>query len=155
MQGTIHSYLLDKISNENGLKIEKIKDVQEAQVLIVEIVKKYCELVLSESYINKKPLINLVIQYVKEHLIEDLTVKEIAYELNVNANYLSNVFHREMKIKIIDFINEERIKQSISLLKNTNMQIQEIAQMVGFNDASYFTKTFKKVCNKSPKEYRN
>ncbi len=154
LQGQIHSYLLDKVSNEIGLEIEGLKLVQESQSLIVSIVQKYCDLVLNSSYLNKKPLVNMVIQYVKEHLIEELTVKEIAQELNVNANYLSTLFHKEMNLKIIEFINKERIDQAITLLKNTNLQVQEIARLVGYNESSYFTKTFKKVCNKSPKDYR-
>ncbi|MBR5192205.1 MAG: helix-turn-helix transcriptional regulator [Clostridia bacterium] len=154
LQGQIHSYLLDKISNENGLEIEKITSIKEANTMILKIIKKYCDLVLENKFVSKKPLINLVIQFIKEHLVEELTVKEIAKELNVNANYLSTLFHKEMNLKIIEFINKERIDQAITLLKNTNLQVQEIARLVGYNESSYFTKTFKKVCNKSPKDYR-
>jgi transcriptional regulator GlxA family with amidase domain len=53
-----------------------------------------------------------------------------------------------------DFLKEARIKKATELLKNTNMNISEIAYMCGFNDPKYFSKVFKSSIGKTPSEYR-
>jgi len=52
-----------------------------------------------------------------------------------------------------DFINVFRLKKSLELLKQGQLQISEIAYQVGFNDPKYFSRIFKKFFKKSPSEY--
>ena len=73
----------------------------------------------------------------------------------VNANYLSDQFHKEMGMTFIDFVNRERTMQAASLLKHTNLQIQQIAAAVGYNNTSYFAKQFVRFCHMTPRSFRN
>jgi YesN/AraC family two-component response regulator len=93
-------------------------------------------------------------EYIKEHLSENLTVKDTAKALTVNANYLSSQFHQHMGIPFIDFVNRERVQQAASLLSSTHLQIQQISQFVGYNNTSYFAKQFTKFMGVSPRQYR-
>ncbi len=151
---TIHPYELDKMSNEIGLKIEKLDSIEKAQAFMIQIIKQYCQLVTENDFPNLKPLIHLAVTYIKEHLSENITVKDTAEALRVNADYLSTVFKKEMGISFLKFVNKERIRQSVGLLKYSNIQIQEIAYIVGYNNTSYFAKQFKKEYNISPRELR-
>ncbi len=54
-----------------------------------------------------------------------------------------------------EFIRSVRLRESKSLLENSNLNISEIAYQVGFNDPAYFTRAFKKQYGKSPKEYQS
>lgn len=150
----IHPYLLDKLSNQIGLEIEQLKDLSKLSFFFTEVVRRYCRLVQEHAYPNLKPLVNLAVTYIKEHLSDNLTVKDTAKALTVNANYLSTQFHREMGMTFIDFVNQERANQASGLLKNTNLQIQEIAALVGYNNTSYFAKQFRRFFGQSPQNYR-
>lgn len=151
----IHPYRLDYISNDIGIKIEKLDSIKKAEALTTEIIKSYCRLVQENTYPNLKPLVHLAVTYIKDHLSENITVKETASALNVNANYLSTVFQKEMGISFIDFVNKERTTQAAKLLKHSNLQIQQIAFTAGYNNTSYFAKQFQKYFGKSPREYRD
>lgn len=151
----IHPYRLDHVSDRIARRIERVKDQNEVQKLFWEILREYCQLAREKDYSNLKPLINLAVTYIKTHLTDNLTVKGTAAALGVNPDYLSAQFHREMGLTFMDFVNRERIRQAAALLERTNLQIQQIAAMVGFNNTSYFAKQFARYQGLSPRAYRS
>lgn len=150
----IHPYRVDQLSNEIGLQIEQLTEVSKLQDFFAYMIRQYCRLVQKHAYANLNPLTNLAVEYIKEHLSENLTVKDTAKALTVNANYLSTQFHQHMGISFIDFVNRERIHQAAALLGNTHLQIQQISQIVGYNNTSYFSKQFSRFMGTSPRDYR-
>lgn len=151
----IHPYLLDAFSSDIAQRIEQLKSVEEGNSFAVNVIRSYCKFVQEQSFPNLKPLIHLAVTYIKEHLNDNLTVKDTAKALTMNANYLSTQFHKEMGISFIDFVNQERIKQASSLLQHTNLPIKDIASFVGYNNTSYFSKQFAKVYHQAPTAYRS
>lgn len=150
----IHPYRLDQLSSEIALRIEKFKTVLEAERFFETILQKYCDLANEDKYAHIERLSRLAISYIKEHLSENLTVKEVANVLALNADYLSNRFHKEVGIPFIQFVNRERSIQAARLLRETDMQIQHISETVGFNHTSYFAKQFATFFGVTPSQYR-
>lgn len=150
----IHPYRVDRLSNEIGLEIEQLKSTAQVSQFFPQIIRRYCRLVQEHAYPNLKPLVNLAVTYIKEHLADNLTVKDTAKALTVNANYLSSLFHKEMGMPFIDFVNKERTDQAAALLAHTNLQVQLIASSVGYNNTSYFAKQFVRFQGVSPTHYR-
>ncbi len=150
----VHPYAVDKLSSEIGLQIEQLTEVSKFKDFFVYVIQQYCRLVQQHAFPQLNPLTSLTVEYIKAHLSENLTVKDTAKALTVNANYLSTQFHQNMGMTFIDFVNTERIRQAASLLQNTNLQIQQISQMIGYNNTSYFSKQFARHMNCSPRQYR-
>lgn len=151
----IHPYRVDQLSNEIGMQIEQITEVSKLKDFFAYMIRQYCRMVQKHAYTNLNPLTNLAVEYIKEHLSENLTVKETAQALTVNANYLSAQFHEHMGISFIDFVNQERVHQAAALLGHTHLQIQQISQIVGYNNTSYFSKQFARFMGTSPRQYRH
>jgi AraC family transcriptional regulator, transcriptional activator of pobA len=83
--------------------------------------------------------------------------KEVAYYatlLNITPKYLSEVLQVELGKPAKVFIDEFVMMEAKSLLKQTTMSVQEICHCLGFEDASHFTKAFKKLAKNTPTEYR-
>lgn len=83
--------------------------------------------------------------------------KEVAHyarSLNITPKYLSEVLQLELGKSAKTFIDEFVMMEAKSLLKQTTMSIQEICHWLGFEDASHFTKSFKKLVKTTPTEYR-
>lgn len=150
----IHPYQVDRLSNEIGLEIEQLKNISQIPAFFSGVIRRYCRLVQEHAYPNLKPLTNLAVTYIKEHLADNLTVRDTAKALTVNANYLSTLFHKDMGMTFIDFVNRERTNQAAALLRHTNLQIQQIASTVGYNNTSYFAKQFVRFQGISPSHYR-
>ena len=150
----IHPYQVDRLSNEIGLEIERLKSISQLPDFFSSVIRRYCQLVQEHAYPNLRPLTNLAVTYIKEHLADNLTVKDSAKALTVNANYLSSLFRKDMGMTFIDFVNKERTNQAAALLRHTNLQIQQIASTVGYNNTSYFAKQFVRFQGISPSHYR-
>ena len=150
----IHPFSVDRLSNAIGLEIEQLKSTKQLPEFFRSVLQRYCRLVQEHNYPNLKPLTHLTIAYIKEHLADNLTVKDTAKALTVNANYLSGLFHRDMGVTFIDFVNKERARQAAALLRHTNLQVQQIASAVGYNNTSYFAKQFLRFYGVTPSHYR-
>ena len=71
-----------------------------------------------------------------------------------STSHISALFKRETGTTIVDYITQCRIERAKELLASTMMSINEIAEAVGYQDAKYFSRIFRKqVCIK-PSEYR-
>ena len=153
-QSGIHPYSVDQLSNQIGMEIEQLKSTQQIPDFFQSVLRRYCRLVQDHTYPKLRPLTHLAVTYIKEHLADNLTVKDTAKVLTVNANYLSGVFHRDMGMTFIDFVNKERTQQAAAMLQHTNLQIGQIASVVGYNNTSYFTKQFLRFHGVTPSHYR-
>ena len=150
----IHPYRLDMVSGDIGRQIEALKSMEEVITFYGSIIRRYCELAQEKNYAHLEPFSRQAVVYIKNHLTDNLTVKSTADALLVNANYLSGKFHREVGMTFTDFVNQQRSEQAASLLRRTNMQIQQVAAAVGYNNASYFAKQFVRFFGLTPREYR-
>lgn len=151
----IHPYRLDTVSGDIGRQIENLQSMEEVSNFFPHILRRYCELALEKNYSHLEPFSRQAVVYIKNHLTDNLTVKATAKALLVNANYLSGKFHREVGMTFTDFVNQQRTEQAASLLRRTNMQIQQIAAAVGYNNTSYFTRQFVRFYGVTPKVYRS
>ena len=92
--------------------------------------------------------------YIEEHYMEPVKLEEIARHVGLNETYLSSIFKKQVGKSLIDYLTYTRVQHAKELLINRNKSVNEIAEEVGFNDAKYFTKRFKKYTGVSPNEYR-
>ena len=83
-----------------------------------------------------------------------LTLDNIAAAGHVSKRTCGNLFKRFLYISPMKYLNEFRLKQSITLLKSTDMTITEIALSCVFSGVSYYAESFRRELGKSPSEYR-
>ncbi len=109
----------------------------------------------SSTEYNDIPLIRSAINIIIQEYATNLTVEDIARRLNVSRSYLSSLFKVETTISIMQYITLMRMNRAEHLLRNTSMKINDIAESVGYHDASYFGLQFKKLYGVSPAQFRN
>ena len=153
-QGSVHPVHIDRLSSSMARKLETVRTAADIFQLFSTMVHKYCLLVKNHSMQQYSQLVQHVILRIETDLVADLSLKAHAEYLNVNASYLSNLFKKETGITLTEYVNRTRIDHAIFLLNTTDMQIQNIAQSCGVPDVNYFTKLFKRIIGKTPKEYR-
>ena len=93
----------------------------------------------------------------KPYLEGDLVLPQLARQLGISANYLSQVINEQLKVNFYDFINGYRVEDAKRLMKNTgqkNSNILNIALDSGFNSKSAFYTAFKKATSMTPTQYR-
>ncbi len=152
--GGVHPVHLNSVSSDFARKIELLVSETGGGELMRDMFRTYCRLVRKHSISKYSPLIQKVIIQVDSDLTADLSLHALAEKQSVSAGYLSALFKQEMGQTLTEYVNEKRIRQAMSLLKTTKLQVQTIAQHCGIVDVHYFSKLFKKAVGKTPKEYR-
>ena len=85
---------------------------------------------------------------------EDITLELVAEQVGVSASYLSRLFKEEMGIGFQEFLTNIRIEKAIELLQDDSVSIRDLASAVGYNNPTYFCKTFKRKTGKTVGAYR-
>ena len=78
----------------------------------------------------------------------------MARKVYISPYYLSHLFREELNITFLEYLTMVRMEEAKKLLKDTSLSIVAIASQVGYEDASYFSKVFKKYVGISPAQYR-
>jgi len=96
-----------------------------------------------------------VSEYISSHYSDTIKVSEIADMLHINEAYLSRIFKKNMGKSIVTYLWDFRIEIAKRMLKETDMQISEIAEDIGISDARYFSRKFRNMTGMTPGDYRN
>jgi two-component system response regulator YesN len=84
----------------------------------------------------------------------DISLNEIAAQVNLSSSHFSMVFAQETNQTFKDYLTGVRIEKAKELLRTTALKSADIAYQVGYNDPHYFSYTFKKNTGFSPVEFR-
>lgn len=98
--------------------------------------------------------INTAIRYFSENYDKEIIVQEYAREHFLSPCWFTRNFKQHTGFTPAKYITSVRISNAQGLLENRSYTVNEIAHMVGYDDALYFSRTFKKHVGYSPKEYR-
>jgi two-component system response regulator YesN len=94
------------------------------------------------------------VDYINENLSVDLKLTEVAEEVHISRSYFSECFKNIVGKTFNEYLRDERIEFSKSLLYHTNEPIYKIAEKCGYPDEKYFSKVFRKKVGMLPSEIR-
>ncbi|QXP55738.1 helix-turn-helix transcriptional regulator [Cellulophaga sp. HaHa_2_95] len=144
--------LLDFIKQNESLNT---KDFLETQGLLTVLFSKF---ITNYKLQNEQKVNNFGMQktlnYINHNLHLPITVEELATFCNYSPDYFSKQFKQIYNIGPNKYIQEKRIERSQLLLLTTNDTLKEIAEKVGLDNISYFSRLFKKHTGKTPAFFR-
>lgn len=151
----VHPLYIDEISAKWAVKIEELPALSQVLPTCQSMADDYARIVRQHSLANYTSNVRQTINCINFNLSNsELTMKKIAEELGVNANYLSLQFNREVGCSFPEFITGRRMEEAKKLLVNTSLSIGRISEAVGYSDLNYFTKRFSKLVGLTPTAYR-
>lgn len=90
----------------------------------------------------------------KIYLNPSLNINDLARELGTNRTYVSNYINQQLHTTFYEYVNDWRVKHSISLLTSTDLTLQEVATQSGFNSISSFRRYFVTKMGQTPSAYK-
>lgn len=93
-------------------------------------------------------------QYIDANYSENITLDFLAELTHLNKYYLAHAFTREYHVSPINYLAARRIRESRYLLANTNHSLAQIANILGFASPGSFSRSFRRIENTSPQDYR-
>jgi YesN/AraC family two-component response regulator len=103
---------------------------------------------LREFYVHEAVI------FMEQHYQDEITVEDIAAFCNLDRSYLGKIFKSELETSPQDFLIRFRMNKACELMKITNHSIGEISVMVGYPNMFNFSRAFKHIIGKSPREWR-
>lgn len=104
------------------------------------------------SSMHKK--ISEAVIYINSNYMNDINLNSVSYKFHISKYYFARLFKVITGLTFIDYLNIIRLKESQTLLLQTNLTISRISGDVGYSDSSYFCRIFKKYYHISPAQYR-
>lgn len=93
-------------------------------------------------------------QLIHEHYTQPLSLDWLSEQLDVSPYYLSRVFSAESGFRLSDYLTSVRLAAARSLLADGSAPVADIARAVGYRDAHYFARVFKRQFGQSPSRFR-
>jgi two-component system response regulator YesN len=141
-----------KITLQLLLNSRSIEEVNDVLLEHFESIINHIELIDTSKFLGT--LINDVIQYLKEHYSEQVSLNVLAAKFYVHPIYLSRLFKEKTGVNFIDYLTKIRINKAKELLLLPEFKIYDICFMVGYESPRYFSKIFKQYTSISPKEFK-
>ena len=138
--------LYEKLSSFNHRKLNAY----------IEILNLCIKNVLTEKMLtpNHTLFSNKIINYIREHYTEKITIKSLCHKFGISEKPLYAIIKKSTDKTVNDFIIDLRIEKAKTLLSTTDLSISKISDAVGFDDYNYFIRIFKKRTCVTPLKYR-
>lgn len=95
-----------------------------------------------------------VIEYMKEHITERLSVSDICDILHYNKSYIFRQFKKTTGSSLMAYFVKMKVQKAKEMLRETDMSVSAISDALAFDSPNYFSKTFKKITGYTPSTYR-
>jgi AraC family transcriptional regulator len=98
--------------------------------------------------------LRLVVEYVRAHLDRDIPLADLASVAGMSPHYFTELFRKSTGQTPHQFVLSKRVERAKQLLRNPKLTALDVAILVGFADASHFTKVFRRAVGATPSRYR-
>ncbi len=135
-------------------KLSGMDSFSEKRELVRNTLQEFLDLVIERHKSKKYSLVMRVKKILQKDYQENLALDEIAERVHLSSSYLSKIFKEETGMTVIEYLTQIRIKKGKDLLSKDKFSLNEIASRIGFYDASYFSRVFKKKEGKTPGQFK-
>lgn len=102
---------------------------------------------------DKKAIVQSLIDYMSSHYMEAISLENISKNMYLSPIYISKIFKEETGSSPINYLIQIRLAKAKEILETNKMPVNLVAKAVGYSDAYYFSKLFKKYYGIAPSKY--
>jgi two-component system, response regulator YesN len=156
LEKTCRVYHIESVDAMNSV-MDGIKTEREFTG-VVERVRNCMEQIFEDIITSKLAMLgsklDYAVEYIEKNLHRDITLGEVARYMNTSPHYFSRLFKKEFSQSFTDFVTDRRIVRAVTWLRDTDKTITEMAFALGYSEANYFSKVFRKRLGLPPSEFK-
>ncbi|MDE6941632.1 MAG: helix-turn-helix transcriptional regulator, partial [Lachnospiraceae bacterium] len=95
-----------------------------------------------------------MMEYLRGNCDSDITLEQLEKEFGLSRGHICRLFKSITNMSPFSYLNYYRVQQSLDLLEHSDDEISAIATRSGFNNISYYNRTFRKYMHMTPSEFR-
>lgn len=146
-----------KIINHHSKLLSEIHNIKDLE-LLKDSLQNLFDLILTqlnEKETTTSPVVYQILKYIHKNYNEELSLKTLSYQFNINTTYLGQLFKKDTGVSFPNYLNNYRIEMAKQYLLETNLKTAQIAKKVGYMDPNYFYRIFKKYVGVSPTDFKS
>jgi AraC-like DNA-binding protein len=109
----------------------------------------------TDSMAPEGELVWKVMEFLRQHMEKPITREILARHFSLSPHHLATLFQRQTRCSVMNYLQRMRLEEARRLLTTTSLPIASIAPRVGYEDAAYFSRLFKKDSGVSPLQFRD
>ena len=153
MKNGLPKDIAESIKKKYYLKIAHSHTATELETLSIKVFEELVTSLKKYSFQHYSLVIKMAVEYIHNNKFKFLSAKDVATAIYVNRSYLSKRFKEEVGDTITDYIHKTKIDLAIELMESNIYHYNEIAEVLGYRNYSYFSRVFKKYYHMSPVAY--
>jgi YesN/AraC family two-component response regulator len=135
-------------------EINRFGTIEEITYWLSKIMGRFSECVFEMRDVKHADVIYKSINYIAGNYMRKISLEEVAAFVYLSPSYFSKIFKEETGTNFVTYLNNYRISVSKRLLMDNSIDIVDISNLVGYEDQSYFSKSFKKLTGVTPGKFR-
>lgn len=141
---------------EQAWETYKMKDpgYRDALRCYISLILNFSTKKILPKKIDKRHAVVAIRDYINEHYMENISLRQICAEKHLNMSYISRKFKEIMGVSYETYLQNIRVQNACTLLIETDDSIDSIIEQVGYQDNSSFRNHFKRILNTTPLKYR-
>ena len=162
IRGGVNAELAFSLCDSYIMKIENLKILDELKPLVEGAKIRFATMVheikatqMKSQDSRRHPVLEQSKDYIYSHLHEKITMQELAKEISISPNYLSELFRKYEGLSFTDFVMKEKIALAKNMLIYSPYSYIEISSYLGFSSQSHLGKQFKAITGMTLKQFRD
>lgn len=150
---------------EELIDIHQLKNSEAEQEIAVQLKTKMTllqfilkmwqeDLIMDNATSGRNTVEKEMISYIQQNYTEKISLKEFGTQFHLSEKYISRYFKEHFHITLSQYVNHLRLEHARQLLQDTTLPITEVAMQSGYQNVSYFIRSFKETYGMSPLKYR-
>jgi len=122
--------------------------------LLLVAVARLATDVVGDLTLNQEPLLAEVFDFIEQHYDESISLKDVARAVSLSPGHLTTVVSTRTGRPVQKWITERRMAAARRLLTETDLAVEQVARAVGYGDAGYFARAFRRAHDTTPLGWR-
>lgn len=140
--------------NDLTKKIYQKESLHGINLIVENACMDICARVEEQNLQNRKQMVNTILTYLQTNYTLDISLNDVATKVSYTPTYINKILKSSLQKTFYEILTEIRINKAKELLQNTDLQIYQIAEMIGYSNVQSFIRVFKKSVNITPGKYR-
>ena len=135
-------------------KLQSFENIEEMKVFVIGCLFAISNGIKNIDSQNERGIVEKIKEYLESHIGDEIVHDALASKFRIHPGYMSRLFKQTIGETVSGYLFRRRMETAVALLQNENYMVSEVAERIGYPNASYFSFLFNKYTGYTPKEFR-
>ena len=148
--------LIEIYEAKNDESVSKITTQVRTKIILLQFIIEMWKkgFVIENDTSGRNTVEKEMVSYIQQNFMEKISLKEFGEQFHLSEKYISRYFKEHFHITLSQYVTYLRLEHAKQLLQDTDIPVTDVAMQSGYQNVSYFIRSFQKAYAVSPLKYR-